>query len=129
MENWGFCTNQSKSPRPVTCHVIGAWQLGAERPSFHGNQACYNGNRHRYHGNIVLTGSHFEYKMVLPPQGGSATQLFTLSLTSILFWAWLFLKNFEKCGNFRGSNMLRYRVIRHLKFNFLLPLIHLNFRN
>ena len=24
MENWGFCTNQSKSPRPVTwvtCHV------------------------------------------------------------------------------------------------------------
>ena len=21
MENWGSCTNQSKSPRPVTCHV------------------------------------------------------------------------------------------------------------
>ena len=61
MENWVFCLNQSKSPRPITwvrCHVIEAWKFDAERHSFHGNQACYHGNRHRFHGYLGLNGNH-----------------------------------------------------------------------
>ena len=75
MENSGFFINQSKSPRPVTwvtCHVIGGWQLGAERPSFHGNTDCFYGNRHRYHGYLGLTGSHLDGNMALPPRGAQA---------------------------------------------------------
>ena len=51
MENWGSCTNQSKSPRPVTwvtCHVTAIF----------GDQACYHGNRYRYHDNHGLNGNH-----------------------------------------------------------------------
>ena len=36
---------------------------------FHGNQACYNGSRNRYHGYHGLTGSQFEGKMAYPPAG------------------------------------------------------------
>ena len=35
-----------------TGHVIGAWELGAECPSFQGNQISYDGNRDR---NMVST--------------------------------------------------------------------------
>ena len=95
----GAWWHQSKSPKPVTwvtCHVIAAWQLEAERTSFPDNTDCYHGNRHRYHGYL---GSHLDGNMALRPSGGGAraysgvplsgggwaTQLFALSLISH-FW-------------------------------------------
>lgn len=48
----------TKPVRWVTCHVIGAWPLGEERPSFHGNKSCYHGNSHRFHGCLGLNGNH-----------------------------------------------------------------------
>ena len=83
----GSASHQSKSQRPITwftCHVIGAWSRDAERPSFHGNAGCYQGNNHRYHGNHGLNskqdlgppvwggaqGYSIVYRLLVPPPAG-----------------------------------------------------------
>ena len=43
---------------------------GEDRTALQGNQAWYLHNRHSYHGNVVMDGSHLEGNMALPSSDG-----------------------------------------------------------
>ena len=138
MENWGFCTNQSNSTRPVkwvTGPVIGAWQVGAERPSFHGNQACYHGNRHRYHGKLGRNGNHGRSKYGVPPsEGGAGLKPVVLNtpgrggVDNTTFYDKSFYHMFGKHVKLRGSSVLRYRDIMIIILYFVRTVIFYIFK-